>query len=115
MSICDRCFKPGYCCTMMNLSTGVNQLVHWEDKSWKDIEDELSKQGLPFKVKCEKNRWLDEETGKFYLEYYYYCPKLDGDGRCTIYQNRPDTCRNYQPASDELCVHYGGSESGFIE
>ena len=26
--------------------------------------------------------------------YYYYCPKLDGNV-CTIYENRPNICREY--------------------
>jgi len=27
--------------------------------------------------------------------YYYYCPKLDENNLCTIYENRPDICKDF--------------------
>ena len=27
--------------------------------------------------------------------YYYYCPKLGNDNLCTIYENRPDICKDF--------------------
>jgi Fe-S-cluster containining protein len=30
------------------------------------------------------------------------CKYLDENNRCTIYENRPDVCKNYMP--DEICM-----------
>jgi Fe-S-cluster containining protein len=34
-----------------------------------------------------------------------WCPNLDQKtGRCSDYQNRPETCRVFEPASAPLCI-----------
>jgi Fe-S-cluster containining protein len=34
------------------------------------------------------------------------CTQLQKDGRCGIYEDRPQLCRTYAAGSDPLCVHY---------
>lgn len=50
--------------------------------------------------------------GEPVLIWMFACRKLGPDGRCGIYASRPAICRTYEPASDGLCVHHGGSEAG---
>jgi len=56
--------------------------------------------GVPFMplFRRESGRWS------------YWCPNLSREGRCLDYENRPVTCRIFEPASDPLCVHYNGAE-----
>jgi len=50
--------------------------------------------GLPFipEVVNEHGYWI------------FNCPVLGPDGRCGDYENRPATCRSYEPGVDALCV-----------
>jgi Fe-S-cluster containining protein len=50
--------------------------------------------------------------GEPVLIWMFACRELTPTGRCGIYGARPAICRTYEPASDALCVHYGGSEAG---
>lgn len=49
--------------------------------------------GLPFMP-----LWLDG-AGR----WRFWCPVLRHDGRCGDYENRPQLCASYQPATDMLC------------
>jgi Fe-S-cluster containining protein len=42
----------------------------------------------------------------------WWCTALQSDGRCSIYEDRPDLCRRYRPGQDGLCVHYWPDEEG---
>jgi Fe-S-cluster containining protein len=53
-----------------------------------------------------------EDETRDYQDWVWTCPKLAEDGRCTIYNDRPDMCRNFEPLSDGLCVHFQGAEAG---
>jgi Fe-S-cluster containining protein len=44
--------------------------------------------------------------------WLFMCPKLDRDGRCTIYSRRPKICRIYEPGCDRMCAHYTGKWKG---
>jgi len=50
--------------------------------------------------------FLDEEND-WYVEFAGDCRGLDPRGLCTIYDHRPDICREYDP---ECCVHHGEGE-----
>jgi Fe-S-cluster containining protein len=40
-------------------------------------------------------------------DWLWWCPALDDrTGRCTIYADRPQLCRDYAAGSDPLCVHF---------
>lgn len=34
------------------------------------------------------------------------CTQLQPNGRCGIYENRPQLCRDFAPGEGPLCVHY---------
>ena len=42
------------------------------------------------------------------------CTLLDENGRCSDYENRPAVCRNYEPASDQLCCEWKGERKPSI-
>lgn len=113
MSLCDRCLAPGECCKLMHLSNQAGDpSTEWVDGGFDGIVKSLQLRGLPFEPVVEIGRWTDEESGREYANYLYRCTKLLPNGRCGIYEDRPDLCRRYEPASDRLCVHYLGAESG---
>lgn len=60
----------------------------------------VAERGVPFEPSYQR------EDGT----WEWLCPKLTADGRCSIYDDRPVTCRDYEPASDRLCVHWRGAE-----
>ena len=46
------------------------------------------------------------DDGKWYLEVLKDCMELTGDGRCGIYEGRPDICREYEAGECEREGHY---------
>ena len=60
---------------------------------------------MPF-VPWQRVRTADDEFWR------WRCTELTADGRCGIYENRPRACQVFEPASDPLCVHWRGAESG---
>lgn len=105
MSLCDACPKPGSCCRMFTLSVSF-----WDDipieEQWAPLAEKY-----PFVPAQRDPKYaftLDHESGRMYSPWQFNCPKLGADGRCTIYEDRPMTCRTFQPASDPLCVLYKG-------
>jgi Fe-S-cluster containining protein len=101
MSLCTICPKPGSCCDNFTIVQ-----THWEDDT---LEDVMKRIGInhfhPIRFNAEsRSVWVDEETGKRYGYWSFRCSKLK-DGRCSIYKDRPWTCRNFTPTQGEgLCV-----------
>ena len=103
-SLCDKCFAPGQCCKRIHLKRNGQSWTVWKGKA----NSSMKKHGLPFRSLEVTGEWSDEDGT--WQEHTWYCPKLGDDGRCTIYEDRPDICRNFEPRMDQLCVHYGGAE-----
>lgn len=59
---------------------------------------------LPFQPTEIHGLFTDEDSGRRYVTYAYSCPELLPNGRCGIYENRPNVCRDYKPGTDALCV-----------
>lgn len=110
MSLCDTCKSPGACCKRISLSvveTGLEIYV-WLDMP---IEEQIAHRmgGFNgFSPQSIKEQW-DDPSGRPYGSVYLQCDNLLPDGRCSIYDARPDLCRDYVPGSDKLCVHYGAA------
>lgn len=100
--ICGRCVSPGRCCTGFNLSDADgNSRTFWDDET-PQIWD-----GLPFKPKERWGQWTVEsgpDVGRTYSAWRWTCTKVGADGKCTIYEDRPDLCRRFEPLSDQLCA-----------
>jgi len=93
MSLCNVCARPGYCCNGFRLT--------YKDGLYKEPSLELAnarmkREGKPFKA-----------VGHFWNgAVKFSCPLLDENGRCGDYENRPETCRMFEPTSDNLCVYF---------
>lgn len=116
MSLCDHCYSPGHCCKRMALN-GHNEgydikqpSTYWTDGGREGVIAQLREHGLPFEPLEAIEEWTDAATGRPYAAFWYSCPRLGPDGRCTDYENRPQLCRTYQAGSDGLCVHFMGAE-----
>lgn len=113
LSLCDNCFSPGACCKGFTFP----DKTFWFDDNELSVYECLAKEDssgrlLPFVLlRRGDDSWIDEDTGRPYGHYHFWCPLLK-NGRCGDYQNRPAVCRNYEPASCGLCVHFNGAESG---
>lgn len=83
--------------------------VDWDGEA----DQAMADAGKPFVTLEKVDTWTDDESGRTYSSHVWGCNALDpATGRCTIYERRPDVCREFEPASDRLCVHYGGAETG---
>lgn len=105
-SMCDRCYNPGVCCHDFPLGGGVEfygKTKRAARKRLRAIDGNPKGQKMPF-VPFR----LDKEADV----WRWTCPKLGENGRCMIYEDRPDTCREFEPASTDLCVHFKGAEAG---
>lgn len=76
---------------------------------------EMISRDLPFVPRAV--RWhgkVDDpesaDHGRPYATIDFNCPWLLPNGRCGSYENRPEICSNFEPASAYLCVHYRGAE-----
>lgn len=101
VALCDICTDPGRCCRKFVLNRGADGLVtHWDDEPLVIPND------LPFEFADKHSTHVDAESGRTYSAYWYSCPKLGPGGRCTIYAERPQLCRDYAAGSDGLCAMY---------
>lgn len=114
MSLCNRCFQPGVCCRRMSLTDGDGKdFAFWSDEGDMPVKQWLTDKGLPFHPIEPSGQYVAAGTGREYQTWAYGCTKLDEQtGRCMIYDQRPSLCRTFEPASDGLCVHFGGAEGG---
>lgn len=98
---CDTCRSPGSCCKEFMISG------HYDKDTWEeDIKQKFEFHNLPFvPVRAERHHsWgLDDP-----VIVVASCTKLTPEGRCSIYENRPQLCKNYQPLQDLLCCEYHG-------
>ena len=114
MSLCDICFAPGQCCKRLHLTTmGGGAITVWDDKDPVETLTELQGPHQFFPIE-KTGTWEDnvcsDEDQRLYSAFIWGCSALGPDGRCTIYEDRPQVCRDYAPASSPLCVHFGGAE-----
>lgn len=97
-TLCDVCLEPGACCKRLHL-TGFSEDPLRQPQlpmSHERAEHFAMSAGLPFRPleQNERGVWLWE------------CTALLPNGRCSIYEDRPELCRAYKPGSDPLCVHH---------
>lgn len=101
---CDRCAAPGHCCKAFPLTVQIP--IGSTPAQVETIMNERSHQPLPFKPlrRAPKGTWhrKPDEGHEYWL---FNCPKLLPDGRCGAYEERPETCRIYEPGNDEMCFH----------
>ena len=94
------CNKCGDCCRLSVSQYSYQQLKQRAMKGDKYSEDFVSV-FVPFETEEEAravnpeyfallNRLVEEDK-----IYYYYCPKISSDNLCTIYDQRPNICKEF--------------------
>lgn len=115
MSTCDRCFSPGQCCRDLILSTQEGVITSWDDTDPRERVTEAIGEHW-FEPILVNGTWTTPDDdpvhpGRSYSAYQWRCRALGPDGRCTVYERRPQLCRDFEAGSDPLCVHWRGAES----
>lgn len=90
MSACDTCRSPGHCC---------HDFILMKD----------------FGTKADARRYMRDHVLPFYPMravphidgwFRFDCHWIGDDGRCKHYEDRPQTCRLYEPLTDGLCIEH---------
>lgn len=107
MSICDHCYAPGHCCKAFTLSTADgDQPTFWIADGIGAVIDWLAEYRLPFRPTHICGVAQDKRSKLDYAWWWYSCPRLRPDGRCSRYDDRPELCRTFEAGGDStLCVH----------
>jgi Fe-S-cluster containining protein len=106
MSACDTCAKPGACCHDFALN-GRNGGLRFDADNWQwQAEEKMEFYGMPFKPLRIDPQKHDGEADSSLVAVRFTCPKVTPEGRCSIYETRPQLCRDYAAGSDKLCVMY---------
>lgn len=121
MSLCNLCPDAGYCCRGLVLTSDNKEditaadgtLLFSEAEGVRAVNDYMVRHDLPFQpVEIERDYRVD---GKRYVSWTLNCPKLGRDGRCTIYEKRPEHCRNFEASTKTpSCVFYKAKSIGGI-
>lgn len=100
MSLCDTCRNPGRCCSGFLLNGGAwparaaHPLEVLAELATVNIRETIGLPFMPLYRRAADGAWL------------FWCPNLGRDGRCTVYENRPLMCREYEAGSDPLCAEH---------
>ena len=99
MSICTTsCRSKGNCCRGFELNFEVSK-NNW----YNEAKENLKRYNLEFLYPIRpglKDYW----RGKVRVQFG--CSRLNKDGLCSDYENRPDLCKTYMPQQDPLCCEY---------
>jgi len=111
---CDTCKTPGNCCSGFTLNFDV------DEADWKlQAEVKLKSHGIdywrPVRISRTSVHLQTHSSGKPFQEYkllpgrvrvMFSCDRLTKEGKCGDYENRPITCKDYEPGYDPLCAMY---------
>lgn len=101
--LCTICPDPGRCCRWFCFHKSF-----WTDLGLASAQLRLVAENIPFIIE-EWSETNKDENGREYANVMCSCPKVTAEGLCSIYEDRPATCRRYAPGSDRLCVFNGSS------
>ena len=93
MSICNKCKDKGYCCRNFIIQSHEPWAYTAIENKNKVIK-RLKESNLSFFIPVKK--------GKRY--WVFSCSKITDEGKCSVYKSRPNLCREYRPATGDLCV-----------
>lgn len=125
MSACDTCRSPGHCCRNIRLfgsrSIAPNgEVVIPDDVDPKRYVASINGECLPFEPAAKLVTYGADLPGRFDglaiptgSTWSWSCPRLQADGRCGDYENRPFLCRSFKPGEDSLCLEsptYAGEQ-----
>jgi Fe-S-cluster containining protein len=103
LQLCSICPTPGRCCKeffIPGLGRGLFQGESWREEAAAQLERE----DLPY----EPIRAIARTCMPGWVMVVFGCKHVTAEGCCSIYEERPDTCRIFIPTTDELCVFFDG-------
>ncbi len=113
MSLCNICPDPGHCCRGLvltsdektDVTTANGTLLYPAEEGVWAVHAYMVKHDMPFQpVEIEKTYRI---KGKLYNSWTLNCPALGRDGRCGMYERRPENCRNFEAnTKTEGCVFH---------
>lgn len=104
---CESCPNPGVCCRDFGLTGSGGEVRFYREipgsaVSEADLEIAALAAGLPFRP--NRRRFIaTDQVGEFEI-WTWRCPHVTRDGRCAIYETRPEVCRSYRPGVDAMCA-----------
>lgn len=98
-SLCDRCIA--ICCQYITLEIDKPR----SKRSYDDIRWYLLHEGITLLI--ENDRWMVKVPTR--------CTKLSADNKCTIYETRPHTCREYSTENCDYHTEYEGWDTEYVE
>ncbi|MEX3764487.1 YkgJ family cysteine cluster protein [Paraburkholderia phenoliruptrix] len=94
---CDQCRKPGACCKGFVLNKAFSK------ENWRQEATELlERHDMSFIRPVRPVLNIDECDWRTVV--VFDCDRLDANGRCSKYEDRPQLCHDYEPGQDGLCV-----------
>jgi Fe-S-cluster containining protein len=97
-----QCTKCGKCCLAdMNAYVTPDDLQRWKRENRHDILHIMENEHAIW----AGDHFISSIDGR----YLHGCPFLKWEGglyACSIYETRPQMCRDYQPGSSELCPQW---------
>jgi len=122
MSLCDTCREPGACCKGLAINIRFpiemppDQVQKHVAEGTPTYEGGPNHQPVPTFVPINRATYLDDgELEPKYCTWRFNCTALDEEtGRCNIYRDRPQVCRDFEAGSDPICVHYSGDWKSWL-
>jgi len=128
VGLCETCIDPGHCCRAIRIP------VLWPaDMSREEVrkhvragtsppsgnpDNPVVGEPLPTfdPIRRASYHAKKQEGPPEAVTWRFSCSALDSaSGRCGIYENRPQICRNFEAGSNPLCVHYEGPWRDWIQ
>lgn len=100
---CDRCAAPGMCCKafFLSMSFPVGSLPASVSAV---VEQNMGPHPFtPLRRITLREGYNPDADVEHWL---FGCSALQPDGRCGVYDKRPQLCRDYTAGQDPMCVHY---------
>ena len=95
MNECEMCTHPGSCCVIFSLTGGNFKTGLFDEGT--DFDKMLVDEKLPFIV-----RRVVQEGDQ--VRAFFGCNHLTKGGFCSIYDSRPDVCKNFEPFKETSCI-----------
>lgn len=90
---CSECKKPGICCKQFILKDSI---------PWAYTAIETKAKVIKRLKDCNLSYFKPIRKGKRF--WVFKCTKVK-NGKCAIYDSRPNLCRKYRAGTGTLCVH----------
>lgn len=109
LPMCEVCSDPGKCCRRLHLD-GPRDLYFWKYLGTPLYAlVKMAEMWLPFlpieplEYEVEPSEGGAKQQAR---SFFYSCVELRPNGRCGIYEDRPQLCRDFEPGSNPLCVYH---------